>query len=225
MPVLRGVSIDIPERQVTAILGASGSGKTTLLRLVKGLDRPIAGEITISGRARPGRGWRLDPGVAYIPQQLGLVRSRSVLENTLTGAISRVPAWRALLGWFPAGVVAEARATLDSLGIAHKTDERVRNLSGGERQRVAIARALMQRPSVILADEFVSQLDPTTARETLTLFRKVVDAGVTVIMTTHELDVVKEFADRVVVLRGGEKVLDADVAEVTIAQLAAVIRA
>ncbi len=224
-PVLDGVSIDIPANRVTAILGASGSGKTTLLRLVKGLDHPRAGEITILGRPT-GRGrWKLDPAVAYIPQQLGLVRSRSVLENTLMGALARVPAWRALLGLFPGEVVAEAERTLQALGIGHKTSERVRNLSGGERQRVAIARALMQRPTVILADEFVSQLDPATAHDTLALFQGIVASGVTVVMTTHELDVVEHFADRVVVLRGGKKVLDAEVADVPVMELATVIRA
>lgn len=225
MPVLRGVSVDFAEQRITAILGASGSGKTTLLRLAKGLDNPQAGDVVVLGKRRAHGGWRLDRSVAYIPQQLGLVRSRSALENTLTGAIARVPTWRALLGAFPSAIVAEARGTLDSLGIGHKVDERVRNLSGGERQRVAIARALMQRPAVILADEFVSQLDPTTAGETLALFREIVTRGVSVIMTTHELDVVKEFADRVVVLRGGEKVFDAEVADVTVAELAAMIRA
>ena len=223
-PVLEGVSLDIAANRVTAILGASGSGKTTLLRLVKGLDHPRSGEIMMLNGTRPRSGWRLDPKIAYIPQQLGLVRSRSVLENTLTGAIARVPAWRALLGFFPVAVVAEARATLESLGIAHKAGERVRNLSGGERQRVAIARALMQRPAVILADEFVSQLDPATARDTLALFRGIVGGGVTVVMTTHELDMVEEFADRVIVLRDGVKVLDAEVADVAVMELAAVIR-
>lgn len=207
--VLRGVSLAVTPHRVTTILGASGSGKTTLLRLIKGLDHPERGEVRIAGVVRRSRPhWRLDPRIAYIPQQLGLVRGRTVLENTLTGALSRTSGWRTLSGRFPRALVDEARTTLDTLGIGHKSGERVRALSGGERQRVAIARALMQQPAVILADEFVSQLDPATTRETLSLMRGITQRGVTLLMTTHELDVVEHFADRVVLLRAGQKVLD-----------------
>jgi phosphonate transport system ATP-binding protein len=220
--VLRGVSLAVPAHAVTTIVGASGSGKTTLLRLIKGLDHPERGTVGVTGSVAGGRrGWRLDPRVAYIPQQLGLVRGRTVLENALTGALSRAPRWRTLAGNFPRALVEEARATLDALGVGHKSAERVRALSGGERQRVAIARALMQQPTVILADEFVSQLDPATTRETLALMRSITQRGVTLLMTTHELDVVERFADRVVLLRAGEKVLDEDVGVTSSAGLAA----
>lgn len=226
LPVLRSVSLQVPEGQLVMVLGASGSGKTTLLKLMKGLLWPGGGVVRLFGEAgRSGRRRsRLDPGVAYIPQQLGLVRSRSVLDNALSGALGQVPTWRGVTGIYPAATVRDAHDALVRLGIGHKVGEKVRSLSGGERQRVAIARALVQRPRLLLADEFVSQLDPATTIEIMELVRDVVGQGVTTVMTTHELDVVEQFADRVVVLRDGEKVLDAPGGEVSKAALAGIIK-
>jgi phosphonate transport system ATP-binding protein len=220
-PVLRGVSLAVPAGRITMVLGASGSGKTTLLRLVKGLLRPQQGVIRVLGAPvrRPARGGRLDARVAYIPQQLGLVRSDTVLANTLTGAIRRAGAWRSLLRWFPSPLVDEAQATLTRLGIGHKATEPVRSLSGGERQRVAIARALMQRPRMLVADEFVSQLDAVTTAAILDIVRDIARGGVTVLMTAHDLDLVARYADRVVVLRAGEKVLDVPAAATDVGHL------
>lgn len=224
-PVLRGVGLAAAQGRITMILGASGGGKTTLLKIMKGLVRPGRGEITVLGRSRPAAGGgRLDPTIAYIPQQLGLVRTLSVLDNTLTGALGRVGTVPSLLKLFPRPVVEQAHETLRILGIGHKAHEKVANLSGGERQRVAIARALMQEPTLILADEFVSQLDPATTTEIMETMRAVAQRGVALLMTTHELDIVSRYADRVVVLRNGEKVLDCPAAEVSTEDLAATIR-
>lgn len=207
--VLRGVSLDADAGAVTMVLGMSGSGKTTLLKLCKGLLSPQRGEVRVLGGPVIGaqRG-RLDPRVAYIPQQLGLVRTLTALDNALTGALSRVPTIPSVLKLMPEDEVRQARELLTRLGIGHKADERVYALSGGERQRVAIARALMQRPRVILADEFISDLDPLTSAEIMAIVRDVVASGVAVVMTTHEMDVVRGHADHVIVLRDGEKVLD-----------------
>lgn len=221
--VLRGVDFTAYAGQITMVLGASGGGKTTLLKLLAGLLPLQRGSLTRLGREL-GRARRLDRRVAYIPQQLGLVRSLSVLDNTLTGALGRTGTVRSLLRWFPARTIGEAHDTLAMLGIGHKARERVFALSGGERQRVAIARALLQQPSVILADEFVSQLDPATSADIMEQVREITEGGVAVIMTTHELDLVHRYADRVVVLRDGRKVLDAGVDETDPATLAQVIR-
>ena len=207
--VLRGVSLEADAGAVTTVLGMSGSGKTTLLKLCKGLLTPQRGEVRVLGGPVIGaqRG-RLDPRVAYIPQQLGLVRTLTALDNAVTGALSRVGTIPSVLKLMPENEVRQARELLARLGIGHKTDERVYALSGGERQRVAIARALMQQPRVILADEFISDLDPLTSAEIMAIVRDVVASGVAVVMTTHEMDVVRGHADHVIVLRGGEKVLD-----------------
>jgi phosphonate transport system ATP-binding protein len=207
--VLRGISLEADAGAVTMVLGMSGSGKTTLLKLCKGLLAPQRGEVRVLGGPVIGaqRG-RLDPRVAYIPQQLGLVRTLTALDNAVTGALSRVGTIPSVLKLMPEHEVRQARELLARLGIGHKADERVYALSGGERQRVAIARALMQQPRVVLADEFISDLDPLTSAEIMAIVRDVVASGVAVVMTTHEMDVVRGHADHVIVLRNGEKVLD-----------------
>lgn len=209
-PVLGEIELDAGAGEVTMILGMSGSGKTTLLKLCKGLLAPRSGSVRVLGepvRAAPGRGW-LDPRVAYIPQQLGLVRTRSALENVLIGALARTRGPAALAGWLPAAERTRAEGLLARLGVAHKAGEKVFALSGGERQRVAIARALMQEPRVLLADEFISDLDPVTTETIMAIVGEIARAGVTVVMTTHEMDVVRSYADHVVVLRRGAKVMD-----------------
>jgi ABC-type phosphate/phosphonate transport system ATPase subunit len=184
-PALKGVSLIVPPGEVTMILGVSGGGKTTLLKLAKGFLAPQRGSVTVLGRRVSSRlgARRLDPRVAFIPQHLGLVRQ------------------------------VEARQTLESLGIAHKSGERVSDLSGGERQRVAIARAMMQRPQLLLADESVSHLDPVTGAEIMGLFCATARSGVTVVMTTHQLELASRYADRAVVLRNGEKAMDCLIAD------------
>lgn len=224
--VLQDVSFAAAQGRITVILGASGGGKTTLLKVLRGLATPQRGEISVLGRPvlRVAGGRRLDRRVAYIPQQLGLVRNLSVLDNTLTGALGRVGILASLVKLWPRSAVEEAHDTLEMLGIGHKAHDKVFALSGGERQRVAIARALMQQPGLILADEFVSQLDPVTTGEIMDVMRTIAGRGVALVMTTHELDVVSRYADRVVVLRGGEKVLDCPTAEVSASDLATMIK-
>jgi phosphonate transport system ATP-binding protein len=146
--------------------------------------------------------------VAYIPQQLGLVRSLSVLDNVVTGALARVGGLAGLARLFPEDELRYARELLRRLGIERLTEQSAYAVSGGERQRVAIARALMQRPRILLADEFVSQLDHTTAREIMGAVAEIAAEGVAVVIATHELDVVRGDVQRLVLLRGGEKTLD-----------------
>lgn len=207
-PVLCDVTLQALAGQITMLLGQSGSGKTTLLKIAKGLLRPVSGAALALGepvRARPERG-RLDPRVAFIPQHLGLVRSRSALENAVVGGLA-ADSLRSALGP-SAEQSARARSLLEALGVARRAEAPVRSLSGGERQRVAIARALMQRPRVLLADEFVSQLDPATTADTMEIVRQIAADGVAILMTTHELALVTRYADATIVLRAGRTVLE-----------------
>jgi phosphonate transport system ATP-binding protein len=207
--VLRGVSLEAGVREITMVLGVSGSGKSTLLKLCKGLLAPQQGAVRVLGRPVVAtRRSRLDPCVAYIPQHLGLVRNLGVLDNVVTGALARVAQVPSLLHRLPGAEVRRARELLDRLGIGHKAHEKVYALSGGERQRVAIARALMQEPRLLLADEFVSQLDVHTSRDILSIVRGIANDGVAVVVATHELELVDRYADSLVVLRDGEKVMD-----------------
>ncbi len=208
-PVLRGLSLAAEAGEITMVLGASGSGKTTLLKLCKGLLAPRRGTVRVLGQpAIAARRGRLDSRVAYIPQHLGLVRSSSVLDNVLAGALARVAQIPSLVRLLPRAEVQRARELLERLGIGHKTEDKAYALSGGERQRVAIARALMQEPRLLLADEFVSQLDVLTSRDILTIVRGIANEGVTVVVATHEMELVDRYADVIVVLRDGEKVLE-----------------
>src|SRR5574341_1563735 len=181
-PILRDVTLDVPSGARVILTGPSGSGKTTLLRLIHGLVRPSAGTVRVFG-VDP---MRVTPGtVGYIPQQLGLIRNRRALDNVLIGSLSRIPSWESLLGFFPADEVAQAEQLLRDIGLGAKMQEKVYRLSGGERQRVAIARTLLQRPRLILADEFVSDLDRETAADIVARMDALTaHAGVTLLMAT-----------------------------------------
>ena len=224
-PVLRGVSLTAEAGEITMVLGVSGSGKTTLLKLCKGLLGPQRGTVRVLGEpVVAARRSRLDPCVAYIPQHLGLVRNLGVLDNVLTGALGRVAQLPSLLRCLPTAELRRAQELLERLGIGHKADEKVYALSGGERQRVAIARALMQEPRLLLADEFVSQLDMLTSRDILTIVRGIAGEGVAVVVATHEMELVDRYADAVIVLRDGEKALDRRAKAESIADLALALR-
>jgi phosphonate transport system ATP-binding protein len=199
-PVIRGVDLAVRGGEIAMVLGRSGSGKTTLIKIIKGLLRPERGSVRCYA---PQNGTSPAARIAYIPQTLGLVRNTTALENALTGALTRTPVARSMIKSFSSGIRDEARETLAGLGLAAKTDKRVFELSGGERQRVAIARALMQHPRLILADEFVSQLDHVTAEEILNSMHRIAAAGVGLLVTTHEIDIVMNHADRVLVMQDG----------------------
>ena len=221
--MLRAVSLEAQGGEVLAVLGTSGSGKTTLLKLCRGLLATRGGSVRVFGDpVRADRG-RLDPRIAYIPQQLGLVRSLSVLDNILVGAL----ATRGIGGLLRPGtpeLERRAVAIAGRLGIERKLGDKAYTLSGGERQRVAIARALLQDARVLLADEFISQLDPLTTGEIMRVVREIADDGVAVVMTTHEHAIVREHTDRAIVLRDGEKVVDVRTRGVAMAEITGALR-
>lgn len=196
-PILRGLTLDVPEGEATVVMGPNGCGKTTLLRLLAGVARPERGAV-LRSRAASARA-----AVGYIPQQLGLVRTRTARDNVLMGALARVPPVRAAIGLWPDDVASDAEDVLARVGLAAKADHKAHELSGGERQRVAIARALLQRPSVLVADEFVSNLDAVKAAEILDLTRELRAQGTTVVLALHNLDLALEYGDRIAFLRDG----------------------
>ncbi|MSQ28458.1 MAG: ATP-binding cassette domain-containing protein [Dehalococcoidia bacterium] len=226
-PVLHGVDFVARRGQITMILGASGSGKTTLLKLIKGFLRPSRGSLTVLGRtwSAGGPDPQITAATSYIPQNLGLLRNMTVLENVLIGALGRMDTIPSLLRSFPRDMVVEASGVLERLGLGGKDHLKVHTLSGGERQRVAIARARLQRATLLLADEFVSQLDPITKTEVMNILRtRSKEAGTTYVQTTHQLDVVEQFADHVVVLREGKQVLDSPAAGLDVMEIARIIK-
>ncbi len=194
-PILQGVSLRVMEGKSLAIMGRSGSGKTTLLKLVAGLLAPYEGRIEL--RVPPKK-------IGYVPQQIGLVKNLTALQNVLLGSLGRPAGPGRILGFFERDEVDRAMGLLDDLGIADLADRKAALLSGGERQRVAVARAFMQSPSLLLADEFVSDLDIVNAIEVMQITGEMCRKnGVSVLMTMHDAFLVRDFADRVALLKSG----------------------
>jgi phosphonate transport system ATP-binding protein len=219
---LKGVSLVVPQGQFCVILGPSGAGKSTLLRMVNGLVQPSAGKVCVDGvPVEPATYARVRPRIGMIHQLFNLVQRSSVANNVLSGALPAVATWRALLYLYPAPFRAKACQMVYEVGLAEEhLRRRVSELSGGQQQRVGIARAFMLDPAVVLADEPVASLDPKTSRDVLALLKKESrERGATVLCSLHQIDLAREFADRIVALRGGEVAFDEPPAELEDAAL------
>ncbi|WP_433555517.1 phosphonate ABC transporter ATP-binding protein [Pseudonocardia xinjiangensis] len=210
---LRDIDLTVEQGEVVVLLGRSGSGKSTLLRHLDGLERPSAGVVEVLGEdiatLRPAALRALRGRVGMIFQRFELVPSLTVLENVLTGALSRLRGPRLGLWAYPRSLKLVAITHLDRVGLLEKTYQRADQLSGGEQQRVAIARALMQDPRILLADEPVASLDPESSDQVMRLIREIAaDDGLTVVCSLHQVDLALGWGDRIVGLRHGEVVLD-----------------
>ena len=210
--VLEGINLSIDRGTNYAIIGQSGSGKSTLLKLMNGMMIPSKGTIKIdyvSPNMNDKKFKNMMHTIGYIPQNLGLVKNITVLENTLLGALPRLTKTQSLLKRFPEHEIQEAKRILNLVGLSGKENRKAYMLSGGEKRRVAIARALMQKPSILLADEIVSELDYVTAHEIMDL---IADAqkrmNLTAIMVHHDMQLALEYANRVAVIKEGEKILE-----------------
>ena len=147
--------------------------------------------------------------IGYIPQSLGLIKNITVLENVLIGSLPRIGKINSFLKKFPESEIQEAEKIIKLVGLEGKSERKAYMLSGGEKRRVAIARALMQKPILLLADEIVSELDQVTAREIMDL---VADAqqrlNLTAVMVHHDMQLALEYANRVAVIKEGQKILE-----------------
>lgn len=218
IPALNNLSLEIPEGQFIVLLGLSGSGKSTLIRCLNGLVKPTHGTVkyrqqVISNLSEAAlRPLRKQMGMIW--QQFNLVPNLSVLANVAAGALGELSLYRSL--FWPAVVKARALELLGQMGLADMAGRAAGRLSGGQQQRVAIARALMQNPQLILADEPVASLDPTTSNlvmETLTELNK--KQGLTVICSLHQIEPARRHANRLVALKAGQIVFDGPPEELT----------
>ena len=212
-PVLHGVSLSVPKGSIHGIIGKSGAGKTTLIRIAGLLETPDSGSVWYEGIPKPIhtlRGRELLEArrkAGFVFQSFNLFASRTAGENVA------FPLEAA--GWPRAKVRSRVAELLDLVGLSDKADRPSMHLSGGEKQRVAIARALANHPAILFSDEATSALDPETTRSVLDLIRSLRQMlGLTVIMVTHQMEVVRRICDTVSVIEGGHIVEQGLVSEV-----------
>ena len=197
------VTLTVEPGEILGVIGYSGAGKSTLVRLINGLDMPTSGELLLDGTdivGMPERKLReIRRNVGMIFQQFNLFSSRTAAGNTeyplkLAGVDKKERERR----------VAEL---LDFVGLGERGENYPEQLSGGQKQRVGIARALATNPSLLLADEATSALDPETTQEVLSVLRRVnEELGITIVVITHEMDVIRAIADKVAVMEDGKVV-------------------
>ncbi|EOC0210199.1 methionine ABC transporter ATP-binding protein MetN [Cronobacter dublinensis] len=208
---LNNVSLHVPAGQIYGVIGASGAGKSTLIRCVNLLERPTKGSVLVGGQELTALSeselTKARRQIGMIFQHFNLLASRTVfgnialpleLDNTPRDEIKR-----------------RVTELLDLVGLSEKQDAYPANLSGGQKQRVAIARALASNPKVLLCDEATSALDPATTRSILELLKDINRRlGLTILLITHEMDVVKRICDCVAVISNGELIEQDSVSEV-----------
>jgi D-methionine transport system ATP-binding protein len=219
--VLKGISLTVEKGEVFGVIGRSGAGKSTLVRCINLLERPTAGKVVVAGQEITAlRGHALRQArhsIGMIFQHFNLLSSRTALDNVALPL--------ELAGRSRADARAAAAPLLELVGLADKRGRYPAELSGGEKQRVGIARALASEPAVLLCDEATSALDPETTQSILTLLRDINrKLGLTIVLITHEMPVIKEICDRVAVLEHGEIVEMGPVFEVFTAPTAEVTR-
>ena len=218
---LKDISLTIPDGDVYGIIGMSGAGKSTLVRCINMLERPTSGEVIVNGKRldtmSPAQLRAARRDITMIFQRFNLLMQRNCLDNVcfpmeLAGVSRREAASR-------------AQELLETVGLPDKAKAYPAQLSGGQQQRVAIARALATNPKVLLCDEATSALDPKTTRQILELIGDInKKLGITVVIITHQMSVVKSVCNHVAILDDGEVVEDGLVSTVFSAPKSAAAR-
>jgi cell division transport system ATP-binding protein len=201
---LRNITLRIEPREFVSIVGTSGSGKTTLLKLLIREEDPTEGAIFLDGLEVSALGHR---ELHHVRRRVGTVFQDYKLLPVKTAA-ENVAFAMEVAGRPDADIAEDVPQVLELVGLGDKMDSFPRQLSGGEQQRVAIARALVNRPDVILADEPTGNLDPVNTWEIIKLLQKINSMGTTVMLATHDKEVINSIDKRVIVLDKGEIVSD-----------------
>ena len=201
---LDGVSLSISEGEFAFLVGPSGSGKTTIIKLLTGEIRPTEGEITVNGfnmgemKRRKMPKMRRTIGVVF--QDFRLIENMTVYDNVAFAM--------RVVGATGKEIKARVPKVLELVGLEGREKRLPTELSGGEQQRVAIARALVNNPKMIIADEPTGNLDPVRSLELMLLLEKINDMGTTVLVVTHEKELVNAFSKRVIAIDGGHLISD-----------------
>ena len=217
---LDNVNLKIEQGEFVAIIGLSGAGKSTLLRTINRMHDITSGTLTVDGlevknlKGKELRTFRRKIGMIF--QSFNLVTRTTVIRNVLMAKVPEMPFWRVLLGVFKKEDKMQALESLDKVGILDKAYIRADQLSGGQQQRVALARTLAQNPEIILADEPVAALDPVTAKQVMSDFRKInQDMNISILINIHHVELALEYADRIIGIRAGKIVYDGPSENVT----------
>lgn len=210
---LDDVSLKIDQGEFVAIIGLSGAGKSTLIRSINRMHEITSGDLMVNGvevKTLKGKSLRkFRRGIGMIFQSFNLVTRTTVIKNVLIANVPDMSFFRVLFGLFTKQQKVEALEALDKVGILEKAYIRVDQLSGGQQQRVALARTLAQKPEIILADEPVAALDPVTARQVMSDFKKInQEMNISVLINIHHVELALEYATRVIGIRSGKIVYD-----------------
>lgn len=195
--VLRGIDLDLYDQEKLVILGASGGGKSTFLRCINRMEEPTAGEIYFEGTLITDQNiQQMRQKIGMVFQHFNLIKNLTVMEN-----LTLAPVKLKLMS--EEAAEKKARELLRHIGLLNKAKAYPASLSGGQQQRIAIVRAMMMNPEILLFDEPTSALDPESIGDVLDLIREVADAGMTIMIVTHEMGFAKEIASRVVFIDEG----------------------
>ena len=205
--VLDGVDLNINKGEVVAIIGPSGTGKSTLLRSLNLLEKPEGGTISVEGKeynltSRSSKEkLELRQHTEMVFQQFNLFKNKTALENVMEGltVVKKIPKEQA---------IQIALEELEKVGMSDRLNYYPKHLSGGQQQRVAIARALALKPNLLLMDEPTSALDPELVGEVLLTIKRAAKEGNTILLVTHEMDFVRNVANRIIFLEKGKIVAD-----------------
>ncbi len=199
LEVLRGIDLEIAEREVVVIIGPSGSGKSTLLRCINYLEEPTSGTIIVDGIELSGEAninaVRREVGMVF--QRFNLFPHMTVMENLLLAPMK-------VRSLSKSEAEKNALNLLTKVGMESKANAYPEQLSGGQQQRVAIARALAMKPKALLFDEPTSALDPEMIKEVLDVMKDLAQEGMTMVVVTHEMGFAREVGDRVIFVDGGK---------------------
>ncbi|QKS71637.1 phosphonate ABC transporter ATP-binding protein [Paenalkalicoccus suaedae] len=226
---LKNMSLQIHKGEFVCVLGRSGAGKSTFIRTINGLQLLTAGSVKVNGQLIRGNQdsklKKVRSEIGMIFQHFHLIPRMTVKQNVMTGRFGKNKNWRNILGIFSDNDKALAKYYMSEVGLKEFEDRRVERLSGGQKQRVGIARAMVQEPSILLGDEPVASLDPTTSDYIFQILKRMHDEKeLTTIINVHDVELAKKYASRIIGLREGKVVFDGSVESLTEEVLTSIYR-